>query len=267
MILIYLDESGDTGTNYNDSQQPIFVLGAMLIDQDKWKVCEENFLEIILNAFDGAIPDSFEFHTMDLVNRNKWFSNFSIEQSKKLRNTLLEFIKVEKFPVLYRKIVKKDYQKYCEDKYGKGIKIDPYVMAFPFICLGVKPYLERKNDLGIFIIDEHRSIFDIEQSLKTLRQAHGDVLKMERVIEKGFFVDSSKSYPIQMLDLVLYYLRKYEEYKIGKKVSPVHLEVFDLVVSLSMNLDNHNQGRDILEWVDGRIKNEKRLPSKVGPSR
>ncbi len=254
MILIYIDESGDTGTNFNDPQQPVFVLGALMIDQVNWKRCEMEYMNILHDAFGGNIPEGFEFHTMDLVSRKKYFDNFSLDQTRDLRNKLLNYIIQEKLQVLYRKIIKKDYQKYCEGKYGKGIKIDPYVMAFPFICLGAAPYLEKMNDLGIFIIDQHRSITDIEQSLKTLRQARGDDLKMERVIEKGFFVDSSKSYPIQLLDLILYYLRKYHEHEIGKKVSPIHQETFETILSLSENLDNHEMGRKILDWVDGRVK-------------
>ncbi len=253
MILVYIDESGDTGTNFNDPQQPVFVLGAMLIDQSNWKKYEERFLTVIREYFNEKIPENFELHTMDLVNRKKWFSESSIEEVNRLRDRLLDLILTERITVLYRKIVKKDYQKYCEDKFGKGIKIDPYIMAFPFICIGISPYLEDNNELGIFIIDEHRSIIDIEQSLKTLRHGQGNELKLERVIEKGFFVDSSKSYPIQLLDLVLYYIRKYHESLIGKAVSPIHREVFDKVTSIAKNLDNLNQGRDILEWVEGRI--------------
>jgi len=36
MILVYIDETGDTGTNLSDPQQPIFVLGAIPIRQNEW---------------------------------------------------------------------------------------------------------------------------------------------------------------------------------------------------------------------------------------
>ena len=253
MVLIYLDESGDTGVNLSDVQQPVFVLGAMLMPQDKWKPCEEKFRTIISDFFGGKVPENFELHTMDMVSRSKWFKNYSIDNVKSLRDRLIQLVIDEKIPIMYRKIIKKDYQRYCENKYGKSIKIEPYIMAFPFICFGVESYLKENKDLAILILDEHRSFKDIEQSLKILRNAEIGKIGTESIIEKGFSVDSSKSYPIQLLDLFLYYLRKYHEHKLGKKVSLLHQEVFSRVVEASENLDNHNMGSDILEWVDNRI--------------
>jgi len=127
-------------------------------------------------------------------------------------------------------------------------------MAFPFIGLQVDNYLKEKKDLGIFIFDEHRSIIDIEQSLKSLRLTDDTVMHLDAVIEKGFFVDSSKSFALQLVDLLLYYIRKYEEFKIGKKVSTIHQEVFEQITAIAVNLDKHPKGLQILDWVDGQVK-------------
>ncbi|MEA1911984.1 MAG: DUF3800 domain-containing protein [Spirochaetota bacterium] len=140
MTLVYLDESGDTGTNFSDPQQPIFVLGSLLIKQQIWKELEKKYNSIIGEAFNNQIPVNFELHTMDMVSR------------------------------------------------------------------------------------------------------------------RGFFVDSTKSFPLQLIDLVLYFVRKYEETKIGKKVSEIHQQIFPALEQLATNLDQHEKGWDILDWVDGRIK-------------
>lgn len=255
-----MDESGDTGTNFTDNQQPIFVLGSLLIEERKWKGLEEDYNKIIANTFNGSIPSDFELHAIDLVNRKNSFKSLTIEEITNLRNNLFQLIKDKKIPVFYRKIEKKKYQKYCEDKYGRGIKIDPYIMAFPFIGLKIDEYLNEKNELGIFIFDEHRSLADIEQSLKSLRLEVDNVLKMERVIEKGFFIDSSKSFALQLIDLVLYYIRKFEEFKIGKQVSSIHQEIFPFISEITISLDKYEKGKDIINWVGIRTKKLKRLP-------
>jgi hypothetical protein len=36
MHLIYLDESGQTGTNLRDTVQPVFVLGALVVPESCW---------------------------------------------------------------------------------------------------------------------------------------------------------------------------------------------------------------------------------------
>jgi len=54
MVLVYVDESGDTGTNFNDLEQPVFVLGAMMITQEKWKELEKRFQGVFYEVFKGG---------------------------------------------------------------------------------------------------------------------------------------------------------------------------------------------------------------------
>ena len=99
------------------------------------------------------------------------------------------------------------------------------------------------------IFDQHKNLVDIENSLKTLRLDMKSTLTTHNLIEKGFFVDSSKSYAIQLVDFALYYIRKFEEDKIGKRVSPVHKEVFPIIEDITKSLDTHKKALDILEWI------------------
>lgn len=55
MILVYLDELGDIGLNFADEQQPVFVLGALLVPQSLWKPLEQGFLACVMRAFDGVV--------------------------------------------------------------------------------------------------------------------------------------------------------------------------------------------------------------------
>ena len=44
MKLMYLDESGSTGTDYDNKQQPIFVLGGLTVEDKNWHKIN-NFFE------------------------------------------------------------------------------------------------------------------------------------------------------------------------------------------------------------------------------
>ncbi len=114
-------------------------------------------------------------------------------------------------------------------------------------------YMDESGDTGTNFT-EHRSLADIEQSLKSLRLEVDAVLKMERVIEKGFFINSSKSFALQLIDLVLYYIRKSEEFKIGKQVSLIHQEVFPIISEIAISLDKYQKGKEIINWVGSRAK-------------
>jgi hypothetical protein len=266
MILVYIDESGDTGHNLSDKQQPVFVLGALIVPQSKWKELEQQFHAIIVSFFGADALDTFELHTMDLVSRRGLFKPLSLEQTKLFRDKCLKLTQKLDIKIVYRSIEKKEFQKFCEKNYGKGISIAPYIMALPFVCTRINEIIKAANDLGILIFDEHHNLLEIEKSLRTLRLDASSALQAEHLIEQGFFVDSSRSEALQLVDLVLYYIRKFEENKLGYKVSEHHRETFPIIEKLCESLREHDKSWDILGWVESRLMGQKkeRLPPKDG---
>lgn len=258
MILIYIDESGDTGHNLSDKQQPVFVLGALVVPQSKWKELERQFHQIVIGFFGENSADSFELHAMDLVNRRGSFKSLTLEQTKAFRNKCLELLVSLKLSLVYRSIEKKEFLKFCEEKYGKGISVAPYIMALPFICTRINEILNTEKDLGILIFDEHHNLVEIEKSLRTLRLDSTSTLQAESLIEQGFFVDSSKSEAIQLVDLALYYVRKFEESKLGHKVSAHHMEAFKFIEKFCQSLRVHGRSKDILDWVQSNVMGQKK---------
>jgi hypothetical protein len=124
-------------------------------------------------------------------------------------------------------------------------------MALPFVCMEVDHYLKQKNpdELGMLIFDEQKESFnEAEKSLKTLRLDSKSILKTTNLIEKGFFVDSSKSFAIQLIDVAAYYIRKYEEHKLKIKVSELDRQTFDKIKKLTSR-GIQAKTEDILEWI------------------
>lgn len=70
MHFFYLDESGDSGCNLNDEQQPIFVLAGLSVADKKWNKTKEALDRIIGEYFGGDVPDQFELHSHDLLSLN-----------------------------------------------------------------------------------------------------------------------------------------------------------------------------------------------------
>lgn len=210
--------------------------------------------------------DSFELHTMDLVNRRGDFKPFSLDQTKSFRDNCLELTQKLDIKIVYRSIEKKEFQRFCEKTYGKGISIAPYIMALPFVCTRINEIIKAEKDLGILIFDQHHSLVEIEKSLRTLRLDTSSTLQAENLIEQGFFVDSAKSEALQLVDLMLYYIRKFEENKLGYKVSAHHQETFPVIAKICESLREHDRGWDILKWVESRLVGQKkeRLPPKGG---
>ncbi len=251
MNFVYVDESGNTGLNLKDSQQPVFLLAAMIVPETKWFSLEEKFFQIAHRYLGKSLSYPFEIHAVVLKSGRGLFKGLSLVERLAFRDEMLQLLVDNKISIIYRRIIKKNFEAFCENSYGPGIKVDPYVMALPFVCVEVDHHLRKKgkNELGMLIFDEQKEYFDdAERSLRTLRLDSTSILKTTNIIEKGFFVDSSKSFALQLTDLAAYYIRKYEEDKLGIKVSDLDKQTFGRIQTLISTGVGSNTG-DILEWV------------------
>ena len=251
MNLIYIDESGNTGLNLKDSQQPVFLLAAMILPEPKWFALEERFFAVARSYLGTPLPDPVEIHAVDLKSGRGIFENLTFAKRLSFRNDMLQLLADNEIPIVYRRIIKSKFEAFCEENYGPGIKVDPYVMALPFVCMEVDHHLRRKgkNELGMLIFDEQKENLDYaERSLRTLRLDSTSILKTTNIIEKGFFIDSSKSFALQLVDLAAYYIRKYEESELNLRVSDFDKETFVSIAKITSTGIGSKVG-DILEWV------------------
>ncbi len=250
MFLVYIDESGNTGLNFKDNQQPVFLLSALIIHSSQWFQAEKDFHFILDKYLGDNTGDDFELHAIALKTGSGIFKTLPLEKRILFRNEILELIHSYKFHLIYRRIIKKAYENFCIEQYGTGIKVDPYIMALPFVCMEVNDYLKKqKGALGMLIFDEQKQyLSDIERSLKLLRLSSDSILKTTHLIEKGFFVNSKHSFAIQLVDMASYYVRKYEESKSGFKVSDIDKQTFPLIEKIIIPGDN-SYTKDIFEWI------------------
>ncbi len=252
MNLIYFDESGNTGLNLKDTQQPVFVLAAMIVPESKWYLLENSFFDVLHNYFGQSLPEPFEIHAMKLKSGHGIFRSLTLQQQLSFRDEMLKLLVDNEIVIIYRRIIKSKFEIFCEKYYGPGIKVSPYIMALPFVCVEVDHCLQQKgkDELGLLIFDEQKENWDdAERSLRTLRLDESSLLKTSRIIEKGFAVDSSKSFGLQLVDLSVYYIRKYEENKLGlKKVSEFDKQTFINIDRLILT-GQGSKTEDILQWV------------------
>lgn len=251
MNLVYIDESGNTGLNLKDPQQPVFLLAAMILPESQWFSLEQLFLSASREYFGDPLPSPFEIHAKDLKNGRGVFEKLTLAQRLSFRDRMLQLLLDNEIAVIYRRIIKSKFAAFCERHYGPGIKVNPYVMALPFVCMEIDHYLRQhgSDQLGMFIFDEQKENLDhAERSLRTLRLDSTSILKTSNIIEKGFFIDSSKSFALQLVDLAAYYIRKYEENELGLQVSSIDMQTFSKIRELVSTGVGSNIV-DVLEWV------------------
>ncbi|MDT8304172.1 MAG: DUF3800 domain-containing protein [Sedimentisphaerales bacterium] len=167
MNLIYLDESGNTGLNLKDSQQPVFLLAAMILPESKWFSLEKLFFDTAKKYFGHPLPSPFEIQAKDLKSGRGLFKNLTFPQQLSFRDEMLQLLLSNKVGVIYRRIIKSKFAAFCEKHYGSGIKVNPYIMALPFVCMEVDHYLRKyeENELGMRVSDIDKQTFSTIKEL------------------------------------------------------------------------------------------------------
>lgn len=267
MHLIYLDESGNTGNNLVDPQQPVFVLGALIVPEEKWRAIEAEISTIVADYFQGPPPENFEIHATDIRNGTQEFRGTPVEERIALRDDLLALANRFELRLVYRAIVKKRYASWLDKTFGAGITINPHIAAFPLVAQTLNHYLRNLGEdaLGILINDDNKDVVaDLERTTKLLRSNDG-TLQLDRIIEKSFFIDSSKSSLLQLADLCIFHARKLEEIKIGLPERRLDSNGIRLIEPL---IHQGNEALpDVLAWLTDQKKRSGEGPSGTGSPR
>lgn len=256
MHLIYIDESGNTGNNLTDPHQPIFLLAALVVPESQWLVVENSLVAQLDKHFPKR-PDDFEVHANEIINPRGYFRAFSIAQRLDFIGAWLGVARKFELKVIHRAILKKRYAQWLHNAYGPGVSINPHNVAFLLITQVVNEYLKQAkgSPLGILIADENHEVMpDVEKSIRLLRGETG-TLKLSHVIEKGFFIESSKSLLLQLCDLCAYGLRRLEEEKAGLTVKPIDQNIIPMVKPLIHRGTESMPG--VLAWLESQQKKER----------
>ncbi len=249
MYLIYIDESGNTGTNLNDPVQPVFVLGALVVPEQIWQQLESDLEEAVRKHGPAQQPEEIEIHGGDLRQGTGPFKGLAVADRLRLRDAWLETAARYKLPFIYRAIVKKRYERWTQTAFGPGVSVNPHLAAFPLVAQVANNLLrELGQDIrGIIISDENREVVgDIERFQRLLRVTPG-ALHLDRIIEKGFFIDSRKSRLLQLADLCTLQARKQEERKLGLPPKRIDDRGIDLIQPLIHR--GQESLPDVIQWL------------------
>lgn len=248
MHLVYFDETGNTGNNLNDPQQPLFLLCAMLVHGEQWQKLETDLQSVCARHLGvKAEADGFEIHGTDIRNGSGPFRGVPVRNRIAFRDDVLRTAIDAGARVIYRSIEKKRFRQWVVGAFGSGVAINPHVVAFALVAQVVNQYLRDQDSLGIFISDENKeTVADVEKFIRLLR-GDSSTLKLDRVIEKGFFIDSRTSLVLQLCDLCAYSLRKKEEQRIGMHPKPIDatgIEMVDRITHVGTE-----PFHDVLDWI------------------
>jgi hypothetical protein len=98
------------------------------------------------------------------------FRENTLAENLSILEQLVDPIVELKMSVLMLMVRKCNLKNYCQSKFGMGIKIDPYLIAFPYISLSFNYYIKNKSSNGMIFLDEQSALINrIEDMLERLR--------------------------------------------------------------------------------------------------
>jgi hypothetical protein len=258
MHLIYLDESGNSGTNLNDAQQPVFVLCALIVEEGRWQALDLALADAISQQFPLGVPEGCEVHGADLRSGHGFFRGLTVSERIAFRNRWLSIAPRHGVKIVYRAIEKRRYLEWLRSTFGAGVLINPHVAAFVLVAKVINDYLRslRSPQLGVFISDENREItVDVEKVIKLLRGTVG-AINLGQIVEKGFFIDSAKCLPIQLADVCALTLRKQMEVQRGL-AAPKSIDdgAYQLIEPLIYRGDE--AFTDVMAWLTSEEKKKR----------
>lgn len=204
MYLLYADESGSTGLDYENKQQPIFSLAGICVEDCKWHEINNKIEEEKIKIY-PEFKDN-EIHATELFNapRSSLFNKYTWQQNLSALERIVNLIVDLDIIIQYTTIDKLAFKKHISARFGNSIRIDPYLYAFGNIYYLFNEDLSALNSYGIVFTDEINNVSDgLEMLYPKLNEDN------TRIIEKSFYLDSKKNNFIQIADVCALYFNKY----------------------------------------------------------
>ncbi len=226
MYILYADDAGNTGVDYDNIQQPIFSLAGIIVEDGAWLGINEK-IKTLKQKIIPHFPNA-EIHATDIFGGKKSknglfnFRQNSVEENRKILSSFVDIVVSESLPIIYFSVRKGNLKDYCNHNFGGAIKIDPYIIAFPYVTSFFDHYVTERKSRGLIMLDEQKSIvsnidnafFQIQSSGKAVKLFHAN-----NIIERALFLESSKSNFIQLADVCNFYINRYISMEYGIRPS------------------------------------------------
>ena len=223
MYLVYLGESGNTGTSLNDPNQPHHVYVGLMVHEDQWneiKVAFSRICDIYLGRSPGEAGAPAELQAADIVQGKGFFSSWTKPRRLQFIDALLDILIQRQTPLIAAYVDKQEYASAGqEDNQHRG----PWEPAFSRLVFSLDIYMDEVN-MALMSPEEMHSgeLWAIKERAAIIAdpgkvagpQLMQQLLKSETdlptgaVLENIHFVRSQDSHCTQLAGMCAYFLRR-----------------------------------------------------------
>lgn len=223
MHFFYLDEAGCNGRDLGNDEQPIFVMGSVVISDEKWNSTNKRFNTIIANYFNN-IPDDFELHTEQLLSPegDGPFHGHPREHRNNLVDQLLDLIIEKSHHTAYFGIDKQILSNALPLNCGNKDYLDfavPYLISFDYLLSLFEWHTKTRlgSSARALIILDKKDEFENEMRSIVKHQKYlvPNSRRLKWIVEFSYTINSHINPMVQLADLISYITKKYLEIENG----------------------------------------------------
>ena len=241
MYRTYFDETGSTGSNYSDPEQPIQGLWSVSIHENQIGDVEHSYLQVVAKHFPAKqglflnIP-GFEFHAADIFHRRGIFGSKSLQETQELFQDIINIIADHHLPVTGVSAQKQralDILKWYEvpaDLGDEGPKnLDETL--FSLLVRGLATALNDPSALERIVLMGDRGSVRPGRAEQLRQLLSSD--EAGKLVQTVSFDESHRSFGIQFADVIAYLLqRKFRRPEEENAAAGCLLDTVDLHLNL-----------------------------------
>lgn len=215
MWLAYMDETGNTGRNLNDPNQPIHLVLTLVVEESKVGAIHEHIRDSARRHCPGDCDkDDFEFHGKELFAAEGYFSGKSPEDRIAIYDAVLEGIELAGAEVVIRGVHKPGLRR----RYAKPFH--PHDIALMFTIESIERLARDRDCRVLLVADEAKEIEDAAlrdlANYQELGTSWGwKTEQIDRIVDTIHFVPSHRNPAIQLVDCATFVAARMRKIRSG----------------------------------------------------
>lgn len=221
MLICYLDESGNTGRRLDDPEQPIHLIAAVMIVEDRVREMTD-----ILDGLAQRAPTTqplVEYHGRELFRGSGPWTGVSPNQRIEAYAEALSVLGQVEAGIAHASI---DKPKLSLKGYDDP---NPHIIALQYLTEKIESWLRGQHDVlsqrALLVADENHEheqySFDLIREMQAVGgpvgSSHGISIPLDHIVDSVYFDHSDRNRGIQLADLVAFVLGRYQ--RIGRSPS------------------------------------------------
>lgn len=221
MHFFYLDESGCTGADLTEPDQPVFAIGGVSIRDEGWNETRTQFAALITDFFGRTVSEGFELHATELLNRDGEgpFAGISLDDRLQLARNVLNLLATRSHDVHLFAIDKERMaQSRCDAQLPYDSRV-PYLCSFDYLITYINDQVKNhlgQSARGMVILDKKDQFMTEIETITRFRRFEGPAVhRVKWIVEFSYPVDSRKNPMVQISDLLVVCARRFLEVEGG----------------------------------------------------